>query len=607
MSGAAIRWGNSHRWGRVGTAWGRLILGVAAAGWWLASGVDLALGYVAEVNSAGQVRRWALSPPDTRVSVNAVNRATRAIRYRFDVAGSPAWNDEAARMAMRAAFDQWQAVPGTLLRFEEAPTTSGTLDVDLNDGFNTVFWSPGLFVNGGRDNLSGVLALTYVASYPDGNVIANADIVFNGIQFDWFTDFENPTRQDVFVEAIALHEIGHLLGLRHSPVGGATMLAVGDRGVNSQTGLSADEIAAARALYGAAASAPTQGRIVGTVTASGSPVFGAAVFVEDGSGNVVAGTVTRAGGQYELGGLAAGPHSVRVAPLDPAGGANVLVRGADIAGTYSGAHTGFHPSADRDVTVPGGGVVTADFEVEAGQPIRIVRMLRPSGDLEEPSFHDKPVAVQPGGQTVYLGVLTSAALAGAVRVDIRGDGLLIAGPTETRANVLGNLSLAAVPVTVLSGATPGLRSIRLEAGGLMAWAHGFIELAPPFPDVNFDGLDDRFQRRFWPRFTGPEAGPTADPDGDGFSNRWEYETGSDPTDAMSAHFRIESVRVTESGARVRSQAAAGKRFQLYTRETVAGSEWQAVGGPVLAAGPEAEFSDPGATGSVRFYRVRMVP
>src|SRR5690606_178552 len=203
------------------------------------------MAFVWDVNAAGQARRWMLNPPDARVPVTAVNRNTRAIIYHLDAEAYSGGEAAAAELdAIRTAFDQWQAVTNAALRFEEGPLVNGTTDIDSQDGRNTFFWAKSLFVNGGRDNLSGVLALTYVASFPDGNVIADADTVFNGVQFRWFTDFEKSTTQEIFVEAIALHEIGHALGLRHSPVGGATMLFQGDRGVNSQVGLSADEFAA---------------------------------------------------------------------------------------------------------------------------------------------------------------------------------------------------------------------------------------------------------------------------------------------------------------------------------------------------------------------------
>jgi hypothetical protein len=160
---------------------------------------------------------------------------------------------------------------------------------------------------------------------------------------------------------------------------------------------------------------------------------------------------------------------------------------------------------------------------------------------------------------------------------------------------------------VEASATPGLRSFRLQRGPDFAWAHGFLEVLSPFPDVNFDGLDDRFQRRYWPRFTSAEASPTADPDDDGFANAWEFATGSDPTNRLSAVFEVQSVRVTAAGARVVSRTARGKRFQLHTRDTLPGAEWRPVGVGVTATGDTTEFLDPEATTAVRFYRVQLIP
>jgi hypothetical protein len=253
--------------------------------------------FVFDINASGQARRWVLQPPDGRVPTTAVNRSTRAIIYRLDGAAYSETNTVAELDAIRAAFDQWQR-PDSHLRFEEGPLLSNVQDVDSNDGVNSLFWARTLFVNGGRDNLSGVTALTYVKSFADGNVIAEADTVFNGAQFRWFTDYFDNARQDQFVEAIALHEIGHFIGLRHSPVGGATMLFAGDFGVNSQLGLSEDERCALRALYPAQGINPAPARINGSVRAQGQAVFGAAVFAEDARGNVMAGTVSREDGSF---------------------------------------------------------------------------------------------------------------------------------------------------------------------------------------------------------------------------------------------------------------------------------------------------------------------
>src|SRR5262249_9356436 len=131
----------------------------------------------------------------------------------------------------------------------------------------------------------------------------------------WFTDFSDTANTNVFTEGVALHELGHFIGLAHSPVGGDTMLFRGAPGVNAQAGLSPDDIAGARMLYPVARS--NYGRIAGTVAKNGSSVLGAVVLIETLSSNVVAGTVTLPDGTYEANMLPPGSYQVRVAPLDP--------------------------------------------------------------------------------------------------------------------------------------------------------------------------------------------------------------------------------------------------------------------------------------------------
>src|SRR5439155_19650247 len=112
---------------------------------------------------------------------------------------------------------------------------------------------------------------------PDNNAQAEADIVFNGIQYNWSADFNSADTGKQFIESTAAHEIGHFLGLKHSPVGGATMLFRSPGGVNVQAGLSSDEIAAAKWLYGQPSALTNLGSLHGHVKMNGSAVFGAAV------------------------------------------------------------------------------------------------------------------------------------------------------------------------------------------------------------------------------------------------------------------------------------------------------------------------------------------
>ncbi len=96
------------------------------------------------------------------------------------------------------------------------------------------------------DGPGGVLAHTF---YP---VPQNPEPLAGDMHFDASESWGVGTGVDLF--SVALHEAGHALGLAHSSQPGAVMYPY----YSQASGLTADDIAGARALYPAASSTPTQ-------------------------------------------------------------------------------------------------------------------------------------------------------------------------------------------------------------------------------------------------------------------------------------------------------------------------------------------------------------
>jgi hypothetical protein len=559
---------------------------------------------------SGKPLRWNLVNPGEPVHTNIVNRSTRAVRFFIGANAFSEANREAELNAVRACFDQWQSIPGTQLRFEEGGLIGGAVDVNTRDNTNLVYWArSSLFVNNGRDNIVGATGLTFWEWLSDGT-ITEVDIVLNGVQFSWFTDF-NAANQGQFVEAVLLHEIGHLLGLAHSPVGAATMFWRASNGVSTQAGLAPDEISAVRYLYPAESVMPSLGAVAGRVTSSEAAVFGAVVSVEDSAGNMVAGTVTRANGQYELPALPPGNYNVRATPVDPAGSSYFLLRGRDISSAYSAAEPTFTPTFNKPAIVGAGSQVTLDLAVLLDSPaFRIGRIRPPTQDPAIFVVVNYPVTIRPGQSNIVVGVYGTDLPSSNATLRIEGGGITF-GETVFKPNALPGLSPAlncvSVLISVASDAVPGMRSFVLQQGSNVAFVNGFLEIMPKVIDYNFDGLDDLYQRRHWPRWTCEHAAPDADPDGDGFTNMAEYIAGSDPTDPGS-FLRVSSIRFDASGATVTWPSAPGKRYQVLSRPHLSTPRgWQPIGLPVTATANTAEFFDPTATSSLRFYRIQAVP
>jgi hypothetical protein len=299
---------------------------------------------------------------------------------------------------------------------------------------------------------------------------------------------------------------------------------------------------------------------------------------------------------------------VRVTPLDPLPN-SPLLSGADISGDYFAVQTEFFPTTNTPITVAAGATATRHFAVTSGvPPFRISRIRPPTSDPNLYTVVNASFAVWPGQNNLVVGVYSANLPTSEATLSITGDGLSL-GPTTFNTDTVFGLRLMSVTVSVAANATPGLRSLVVQQGNNLAYANGFMDILPLVPDFNFDGLDDNFQRRYFPLWTGATAAPGADADGDGKTNDREYLNGTDPTRAATAPpLKIVSITVRlDEGATIRWQSEAGKRYQVHGRDDFDGSQWQSLGTPVASGGEVTEFVDARATRDMRYYRVQDLP
>ena len=226
--------------------------------------------------------------------------------------------------AMTRAFATWQAVPTASIDFQFVGFTSAHPSDD--DGMNVLGFQD-------RPELERVLGQTeFTVDRRNGDLV-ETDIFFNAT-FNW--SVATPGAAGRFdLESVALHEVGHLLGLGHSALGetelmpnnrrrviasGAVMFPIAlGTGNTADRQLQPDDLAGVSDIYPAGTHRANTGAARGRVLMNGRPIFGAHIVAYNpGTGDLIAGFTVNEEGEFELTGLAPGPHVIRVEPLDDA-------------------------------------------------------------------------------------------------------------------------------------------------------------------------------------------------------------------------------------------------------------------------------------------------
>jgi len=244
------------------------------------------------------------------------------VPFVIDEVGSDDLEPGVAIDILRSSFATWDGVPGSRLRFDDEGLSSGR-PPSGRDGINLViFDETGDWL--GAPPETGIIAITRINSSPTTGAILDADIIFNG------RDYRFGTGQSFRIELgdIATHEIGHLLGLEHTPLTGPpstrpTMYPYyrGD-GLGESMSLEADDIAGVSTLYPADSFASQTGTVTGRVSdLEGHPVFGAHVIAEEISTGSMVGAVSGAdpaaadAGAFILRGLTPGAYRLKLMPI----------------------------------------------------------------------------------------------------------------------------------------------------------------------------------------------------------------------------------------------------------------------------------------------------
>lgn len=245
------------------------------------------------------------------------------VRYFVTDQSAAGVSSQQFQAAIQRAFATWASIEGADVSGEFVGFTPAT--PRLGDDMSVL----GFVERPEQDRVLG--STSFLIDTVDGRIV-ESDIFFNAV-FPWSVSQSGETGS-FDLESIALHEIGHMLGLGHSAIGETEIRPGGRRVIATEAvmfpiafspgniegrRLRSDDIAGITDIYGTNAARRRTGSVSGRVTKNGDGVFGAHVVAfNPRTGAIVGGFTLNENGDFTIGGLEAGPHVIRVEPLDDA-------------------------------------------------------------------------------------------------------------------------------------------------------------------------------------------------------------------------------------------------------------------------------------------------
>lgn len=169
--------------------------------------------------------------------------------------------------SVQVAMQTWNGLIGTV------QFTSTVQNPGVNTAGNQVSEIVMANTVSGDDFAANTLAVT--VSYTIGDNRVESDIVFNAARA--FDSYRGPLRADAYdIQRVALHELGHVLGLGHPDDAGQTVTAIMNSRIGNLYEAQADDVTGARTLYGAPSSIPANDSFANATTVA---VTGASVSV----------------------------------------------------------------------------------------------------------------------------------------------------------------------------------------------------------------------------------------------------------------------------------------------------------------------------------------
>ncbi|MDA1259484.1 MAG: IPT/TIG domain-containing protein [Planctomycetota bacterium] len=388
-----------------------------------------------------------------RIQINGkeLSWPSPTISWNLHFAGSQDLPDGSHEFAISKAFESWEDASGSKIAFTRgADVTNGPSAANHVVMFDEIN-ETGYFPNG-----SGIVALTPISYDVGTGTILDADVIFNAKDYTWSV---NGAPNTFDVQDVITHELGHFIGLDHTPSVTGTMWPYVSFNQWLHRTLTLDD------RNGAIALAPmgTPARLTGIVRRAGAPVPGASVHaIRVADGLHVCNALAGSDGVFEMKGMPAGDYYIYATPLEGS------MSSANLTGNGP-VSTAFAPAFLGGFSAPS--VIT----VNASATTNV-------GNLNV--FADRPWVESTSGPVMMLRGETKIVTVYGSGFEANQMSFVIKSPFFTVSNVESGTSWARASVTTGIGTPYGAYDVYVrDSAGIFEAASALIEVNAPAPTL----------------------------------------------------------------------------------------------------------------------------